>query len=224
MLKADMTFHSRLPVSRGGLLRYDNISTQSLPSRWSYALLEDDYFDRDKHPDGLAESTVQRKDGSTWTRKRVNSDIVKRCPHDTSVDVVIDRLRIFLPKSHVTARHTINATFQQEYYLNTQDPKLSAHLVYLDGASFSNGQPARDVHGNWRPGVHEWAKVDKTLDPQGFRDAGFPTLYNVDGEEEFVVTASVLVPYDADRDMRIGWKIVDPAGGENTVWEDTEVM
>ena len=160
-----------LPVSRGGLLRYIEISAQNLPSQYGYAVLQDERFDHAIHTDGITSeservrrSRVDPKVLQTYTQRQTNRDIVLRSPYLRSVDIVEERLHISFDRGQLIMKDDEQAAFEQDYYLDAKEPTLTADFVYLED-DFKSHEPAK-VNGVFRPKIKLFKMVTKRLTPE----------------------------------------------------------
>lgn len=205
---------SKNPVSRGSLLRYDNISSQYLPSQYAYAILQDEYFDKKLHTDAVKVSV--------HGQRLRNKDIAKPSGHIETEFVVVDRLNVFIKQEEIVAPGILFSTdIAQEYFISVQKPVMSAKLVYLDKPGFKTHGPARTADSKkYLDGVHFWAEVKRNFRPSDFTGKGFKIIYNDIGQEEYRINARVAIEYTGQQDMRLGFKIdgIDRVFWEN-VWE-----
>ncbi|KAK5127449.1 hypothetical protein LTR85_006788 [Meristemomyces frigidus] len=220
-------------VPLGALYRYHNITQQRLPRKYSYAFVQDEYYDPNIHPDATAVGKERVIRNDEWTGKYRTTlvrdrTIAKTSPHNSKGKeqyIVNARLKLFLPKEQVVSGNNVPLAFDQIYFLNVKKPKLSTTIVYLEG-DFATHQPARTPNWQYRPGIVELNKVARMLDPADLKNRGYQIRKNSDGESEYRVTASVIPRYNGERDMSVGWTLKSNREGQKEViiWEDETTL
>lgn len=186
------------PVSRGALCGYENISAQNLPTQYGYALLQAEDYDETLHSDTLP----------------------LRRPQGHGEFIAVDRLEILIPKgARVTPGMVFTTEREQEYCINVHRPVISATLVYLDKPGHETHGPSKypDDDNKYLDGVHFWATIIKAFKPGELEGKNLPVLVNDDGEEEYQVSAKVLIKYIGQQDMKLGFEIEGRVYWEN-VW------
>lgn len=207
------------PVSRGGLLRYDNISAQSLPSQYGYAIIQDELYDWKKHPDAVEKVTEQvRSLGAIGHRKQLKRKVhhadpavVFKSSYDAKKLVVLNRLHVFFGKGTIVANdERMGQNVFQEYYLLATDPKLSATLVYFEKELKTHdpsGRSAKDPT-MFANGIVHLRTVTKEVSSDFLKQHEVPTTIDTDDQVVYRILCRVRICYTGGRDMKIGWELL----------------
>lgn len=219
-----------LAVARGSLLRYDNISTQHLPSRYTYALLQDMYYDEDDHPDVMIQKRRFDPYGDEFYWATVKDDrVLSISKKDGTSKIVRDRLRIILPQGATAAgNNPILQEITQDYYISIAEPGISATFVYItDNTRVIENGPSRrpEDQDSFHAGIHLWKTVEVSLQQHKHRlqNLGFEKVYNSEGKKCWKVPATVIIKYKGGDNLRVGWEVVAPKYNLQ-MWSDGEVV
>ncbi|KAK5728203.1 hypothetical protein LTR17_012108 [Elasticomyces elasticus] len=202
-----------LPVSRGGLLRFDRITPAKLPSNYNYAIVQREIYDEKLHPDAKADAEL------------IYSD-----PADPETDVVEDRLHIFFRKGRVMPRNrSVTEDFSHVYLLDEHNPTLSATLVFTENDVDNHDPSGRQDEGStqFKEGIHHWKTVNKVVDPDLLRKHRVDLVkIKEDGTKSWKLGCRVTISYKGGHDMKIGWvldvgndKLVALWEGDEKVWD-----
>ncbi|KAK4891811.1 hypothetical protein LTR27_009663 [Elasticomyces elasticus] len=202
-----------LPVSRGGLLRFDRITPAKLPSNYNYAIVQREIYDEKLHPDAKADAEL------------VYSD-----PADPETDVVEDRLHIFFRKGRVMPRNrSVTEDFSHVYLLDEHNPTLSATLVFTENDVDNHDPSGRqdDDPTQFKEGIHHWKTVNKVVDLDLLRKHRVDLVkIKEDGTKRWRSDCRVTISYKGGHDMKIGWvlnvgndKLVALWEGDEKVWD-----
>ncbi|KAF2168088.1 hypothetical protein M409DRAFT_21533 [Zasmidium cellare ATCC 36951] len=219
-------------VACGGLLRYQNITKQSFPLKYGYAMLQREEFDEGKHVDGF---TVWRDDDDKVVSK-THKPWVKDSPYDTQVRIVEDRIHKIIDSGKVITKGD-EWSIGHVFYAPVDDPRISAEFVYLSKHfKCKNSDPARrhrvkraksakQVKGDeeeedeeakdpFKDGVHPWTKICLPLDKALLQNHEIVTT--ADGEKHYRLEADVVIRALED-DLKICVDIMKPKPNEASV-------
>ncbi|KAK5710572.1 hypothetical protein LTR15_012901 [Elasticomyces elasticus] len=202
-----------LPVSRGGLMRFDRITPANLPSNYNYAIVQQEVFDETLHPDAKA-----------------NAELVYSDPADPNTDVVEDRLHIFFRKGRVMPTNkSVTENFSHLYLLDEHNPTLSSTLVFTENDVDNHDPSGRQDEDStqFNEGIHHWKTVNKVVDPDLLRKHRVDLVkFKKDGTKKWKLDCRVTISYKGGHDMKIGWvldvgndKLVALWEGDETVWD-----
>ncbi|PPJ58630.1 hypothetical protein CBER1_03506 [Cercospora berteroae] len=199
------------PVALGALLRYGNITTPALPSKYGYALLQRQPFDEDLHLDAYVD--VEGWEGDF---ERIFKPWVRSEPYGRDFDVVDDRIINIISKGQVLRpNQVVSQHVKQVYIIPCEDPRLTDDLCYLTD-TIENHQWAKrnktDANGEymWRPGVHSWTSVNIPIKRSWLKGRGFEVIEE-NGEEFWQLSVRVTLRY-CEIDVEIGYDILKPVG------------
>ncbi|KAI5368161.1 Putative Heat shock protein 70 family [Septoria linicola] len=201
------------PVAMGALMRYDNITTSTLPSRYGYAMLQRQEFDEDMHED-----SCRREDRPNGKEHVFRKKWVKPSPYDENVYVVDDRLAIIIEKGTVlTPGHTFEYEGRLEYRLPFEDPVVNEEFVFLTkrfeqnemAKRFDDEAESSDKAYVLRDGIHAWRSLRIPLEKEELSKYGFRTI-EVD-EEKFWLLNVKLSLRVIDQDIQIVFDFLKPS-------------
>jgi hypothetical protein len=232
-----------LPVAIGALLRYNNITSSGLPTRYGYAMLQRQVFDEEQHSDSYyTEIDFDDED------RNVKQPWVLPSPYDETIDIVDDRIVNIIDKGSMLAAGQV-VTQNLEFRVPCDDPRFSAEFVLLDKKFPNNVMSKVLVKGKmvkgkgreedkyvFRKGVHPWARVSVPLDEEELKRHGFPVFKTEDGKdwllyvrvalqlvaEDISIKFDVLKPVIEGKEQENG-KRKGKAGTDNTDPFSTEV-
>ncbi|KAK5697160.1 hypothetical protein LTR97_007295 [Elasticomyces elasticus] len=202
-----------LPVSRGGLLRFDRIAPAKLPSNYNYAIVQREVYDEKLHPDAKA-----------------NAKLVYCDPADPETDIVEDRLHIFFRKGRVMPRNrSVTEDFSHVYLLDEHNPTLSATLVFTEKDVDNHDPSGRKGEDStqFSEGIHHWKTVSKVIDLDLLSEHGIDLVkIKKDGSKRWRLDCRVTISYKGGHDMKIGWvlkvgndKLLALWEGDEKVWD-----
>lgn len=217
------------PVSRGALLRNDNITPQDLPSDFSYAVVQHELYKWQLHPDGVSFVTQQFRSVGSMGKKtkrwvdihHADDTVVKMSSHDPGKYVVEDRLYVYFEKGRkLSTIHTVSQEFYQEYYLPADNPELCATLVFSREDLKTHEPSGRVSETVFGPGIEHLKTVDKNIDAAFLDRHNVPKIVNGAGLEEYKVLCRVVIKYQGGHDMTIGWEMLIKKPRSQWVGED----
>ncbi|KAI7082865.1 hypothetical protein KC356_g8031 [Hortaea werneckii] len=220
-------------VAAGALSpRYKQIFTQRIPSRFSYAVIRDEEYDRDVHVD-------------VWTQKKNRrmpiTGVVHPSGWNTDRRFVFGRIFPFLKKDETVTTTDMDIGVPMSYYVRVHGKlTLKAKFVLIDEEklepfmkagsdtvpAFDGGRhgPAFEKDGKTlRPGVTAWKKVIHTSKLSKAQLSTFNQLTDTRGMPWYEVPAQLCVKYRSERDMVLTWKLLPPHGPRIDV-EGTELL
>ncbi|KAK3621160.1 hypothetical protein LTR56_022958 [Elasticomyces elasticus] len=237
-----------LPVSRGGLLRFDRISPGNLPNRYAFAILRDEVWDHDLHPDGVV-SVGSRKQSRMLRDGKGNilidkvsreplkesypvpvyqshKDIVFESPYDKKKNIVCDRLCVFFEKDTVfPVDETVARDVFHDYYLSKSSPRLTATLVCISGEQKTHDASGRkEKHPTeFAEGIHYFRTVEKVVSQNTLKGLRDLEVKASDGLVYYLVRIKAVIKYRGGYDMTMGW-VMETEDGEIDLWAEEETV
>ncbi|RMY75790.1 hypothetical protein D0862_13861 [Hortaea werneckii] len=216
------TFNPEVLIAEGALSsRYEQLCTQAIPPRYSYAVLRDEEYDPTVHVDAWVLKNMKRmpKAGmvypSGWNTKR---------------RFVFKRMFPFLKKGEAVTTSDIDIGVPMNYYMRVNKKlELKADFVLIDEEKLepfmktgSNTQRAFDggLHGpafeadekTVRPGVKVWKKTVHTLELSKNQLQSFNQVFDTEDKRWYEVPAQLRVKYRSEKDMVMVWRLLPPHG------------
>ncbi|RMY26189.1 hypothetical protein D0867_00211 [Hortaea werneckii] len=209
-------------IAEGALSsRYGQLSTQTIPPRYSYAVLRDEEYEPSVHVDAWVMKNQKRMpiDGvvyrSEWNPKR---------------RFVLQRMLPFLNQGDSVTTTDINVGVPVSYYMRAHGKlHLKAEFVFIDEEklhpfmkfgsatelAFEGGSrgPAFEKDGKTlRPGVTPWKKTVHVLKLSKDQLSFFNQVLDTNETLWYEVPAQLCVKYRSEKDMVMTWRLLPPYG------------
>ncbi|KAI7721484.1 hypothetical protein KC353_g1312 [Hortaea werneckii] len=162
------------PVCKGALLRFDVIDTTKLRSLYAFGVTQEEEFDRERHPDGIVESTYMDVDGGRVEAGSTDLRVVKHAFFRPKNDVVEDRIQWLIKQDDTPGEDGwyISRPLWQLCYPRVdglQAREFSATIVVTKRTSeqLRDSAPLIDkVTGQMFPDLEIQGKIEITLDAE----------------------------------------------------------
>ncbi|TKA68029.1 hypothetical protein B0A55_08375, partial [Friedmanniomyces simplex] len=235
------------PVSNVGLLRYENISPGILPTKYGFAIVQEELYDRHTHPDGVAYVTREPrskprrcKDGTIRyhsqtgevlrehfmvDKHHTKDDVVFASPHDPTKAILLDRLYVLFEKgATIATNNPVVQEIAQLYWLPEEQPMLSATLVYFDGNQRTHDPSGRKGESSteFGDGIYHLKTIEKTVNKALLSRHGIDLEQNVDGSKSYPVKKPVVEKVREGLARRVGPKKFEKE--DIVLWEDDETV
>ncbi|KAI7493309.1 hypothetical protein KC367_g8656 [Hortaea werneckii] len=190
-------------VAAGALSpRYKQIFTQRIPSRFSYAVIRDEEYDRDVHVDA-------------WTQKKNRRMPIMGVVHpsgwNTDRRFVFGRIFPFLKKDEIVTTTDMDIGVPMSYYVRVHGKlTLKAEFVLIDEEKLE-------------PFMKAGSDTVPAFDGGRHGPAFEKTLTDTRGMPWYEVPAQLCVKYRNERDMVLTWNLLPPHGPRIDV-EGTELL
>ncbi|KAK3626742.1 hypothetical protein LTR56_015838 [Elasticomyces elasticus] len=237
------------PVSRGGLLRHHTITAANLPSHYGYAIVQQEEFDGRVHRDGVVgvengvrqvpvrdDLNVEQIDPGTGRRLmrdqvykiyQPNTNVVFGSRYKRGVEFVYDRLGVVFKKGETIASdEPVAQEFSVDYYLDFENPTLTATLVYFDGQQKNHGPSGRkgEHSEEFGKGIYHFKTITKAINKELLEHHKVKIVEDqkVKGSKAYKVRCKVTVKYQNQIDMTMGWELKTTNNATIRLWEDDE--
>ncbi|KAI7350954.1 hypothetical protein KC320_g5270 [Hortaea werneckii] len=195
------------PVCKGALLRFDVIDTTQSRSLYAFGVTQEEEFDRERHPDGVVESTYIDVDGVRVEAGSTDLRVVKHAFFRPKNDVVEDRIQWLIKQDDAPGEDGwyISRPLWQLCYPRVDEPQareFSATIVVTKRTceQLRNSAPLIDkVTGQMFPDLEIQGKIEVTLDTEQARK--YKTLRRqVDGKRPrfYEVWATVVLRHNKE--------------------------
>lgn len=198
--------------------RYTSIKTKELPSRYGYAILQDEQYDVDVHLDCWKDS--EATSAGHVRRVPIDKKVKRRTGDAGTYDrTVVDRLRFIRLKGEVATKA---GTIEQIFNPLVGRAEFSVNLVYTDrdfedhDAALDDNHDASDDNPMFRQGVHAWTGVEFKIPEEDMQNGGWTIFEDDLGELRYEnVLGRLSIRFESEKDMRVDINLVvpDPADG-----------
>ena len=177
-------------------------------------------------------STYNEKEGvvfsSTYNEKE---GVVFSSTYNEKDNVVFDRLFVIIDKgARITANEPVTKDAFAVYWLPQSEWMLDATIVYFDKA----GVKTHDAWGRlgrnttkFGHGIYHLKSIKKRVHEDFLRKHNVPLVKDNNGVPTYKVTCRVIMKYQGEHEMTIGWEVKTKVGNKCkfiTLWEDDEKM